>query len=169
MPPCPHRTTTQCAESTILCEVGTILYTASMESVKEYSLHIHIHLNDSIWHPPPPKVDTIESQFLHLSRWQLLFGLLPSIFLLYHTLLAIYNVYFHPLRALRGPRSWVAFPILCNISSCLGTYDRDMRSFHSCYGEVVRYHPSQASFITAAAWKDIYGHKHPQLPKALAR
>jgi hypothetical protein len=99
----------------------------------------------------------------------LLFGLLPSIFLLYHTLLAIYNVYFHPLRALRGPRSWVAFPILCNISSCLGTYDRDMRSFHSCYGEVVRYHPSQASFITAAAWKDIYGHKHPQLPKALAR
>ena len=39
---------------------------------------------------------------------------------------------------------------------------------HNCYGKVVRYHPSQVSFIPAAAWKDVYSHKHPQTPKTLA-
>lgn len=42
-----------------------------------------------------------------------------------------------------------------------------MRSFHEQYGEVVRFGPNEVSFITAQAWKDIYGHGHRQLPKAL--
>jgi hypothetical protein len=109
-----------------------------------------------------------QSGFLQTTNWLLIFGLLPSILLSYCLFYAIYNVYFHPLSALPGPRLWIAFPILRNISSIRGTYDIDIRKFHNHYGEVVRYGPNQVSFITATAWKDIYGHKHPQLPKALA-
>ncbi|CAI7649359.1 unnamed protein product [Penicillium glandicola] len=42
-----------------------------------------------------------------------------------------------------------------------------MRQFHERYGEVVRFGPNEVSFITAQAWKDIYGHGHRQLPKVL--
>lgn len=42
-----------------------------------------------------------------------------------------------------------------------------MRGFHEKYGEVVRFGPNEVSFITAQAWKDIYGHGHRQLPKVL--
>ncbi|CAI7669300.1 unnamed protein product [Penicillium crustosum] len=42
-----------------------------------------------------------------------------------------------------------------------------MRDFHKTYGEVVRFGPNEVSFITAQAWKDIYGHGHQQLPKVL--
>lgn len=40
-----------------------------------------------------------------------------------------------------------------------------MKGFHERYGEVVRFSPEMASFITAQAWKDIYGYGHKQLPK----
>jgi cytochrome P450 len=40
-----------------------------------------------------------------------------------------------------------------------------MREFHNRYGNIVRYGPSKVSFITAEAWKDIYGHGHRQLQK----
>jgi cytochrome P450 len=36
---------------------------------------------------------------------------------------------------------------------------------HRNYGEAVRFGPGEVSFITAQAWKDIYGHGHRQLPK----
>ncbi|KAJ5383014.1 hypothetical protein N7517_000925 [Penicillium concentricum] len=42
-----------------------------------------------------------------------------------------------------------------------------MRDFHGKYGEVVRFGPNEVSFITARAWKNIYGHSHQQLPKVL--
>jgi cytochrome P450 len=44
-----------------------------------------------------------------------------------------------------------------------------MRDFHNRYGNVVRYGPSQVSFISAEAWKDIYGHGHRQLPKDITK
>lgn len=88
--------------------------------------------------------------------------LVPIIFYLSQ---AIYNLYLHPLRSLPGPKTWIAFPLLRNISACLGLYDERMREFHNRYGNVVRYAPSKVSFITAEAWKDIYGHGHRQLQK----
>ncbi|KAI9730850.1 MAG: hypothetical protein M1834_005568 [Cirrosporium novae-zelandiae] len=42
-----------------------------------------------------------------------------------------------------------------------------MREFHNRYGKAVRYAPAEVSFITSTAWKDIYGHGHHDLPKAL--
>ena len=38
--------------------------------------------------------------------------------------------------------------------------DERIREFHASYGEVVRYTTFEVSFITADAWKDIYGHGH---------
>ena len=82
---------------------------------------------------------------------------------------AIYNVYFHPLRRFPGPKAWVAFPILYHLASLRGLLDKNIRSFHEMYGEAVRFSPRQISFITAQAWKDIYGHGHKQLPKYVVR
>jgi cytochrome P450 len=82
---------------------------------------------------------------------------------------AIFNVYFHPLCRFPGPKSWIVFPFLYRLSSVRGLLDKNMRSFHEKYGEVVRFSPDQVSFITAQAWKDIYGHGHKQLPKRIFR
>ena len=82
---------------------------------------------------------------------------------------AIYNVYFHPLRRFPGPKSWIAFPILYDLASIRGLLDENIRIFHENYGEAVRVSARHVSFITAQAWKDIYGHGHKQLPKSIFR
>jgi hypothetical protein len=64
--------------------------------------------------------------------------LVPIIFYLSQ---GIYNLYLHPLRSLPGPKTWVAFPLLRNISACLGLYDERMREFHNRYGNVVQKSP----------------------------
>lgn len=79
--------------------------------------------------------------------------------------LAIYNVYFHPLSRFPGPKSWVVFPIRRILAQLRGQLDYDLRELHSIYGDVVRFGPTRLSFTTAKAWKDIYGHGHPELPK----
>jgi hypothetical protein len=55
---------------------------------------------------------------------------------------AIFNVYFHPLCRFPGPKSWIVFPFLYRLSSVRGLLDKNMRSFHEKYGEVVRLSPS---------------------------
>ena len=52
-----------------------------------------------------------------------------------------------------------------HISAVHGTFDPNIRRFHEQYGPVIRYSPDELSFITADAWKDIYGHNHPQMQK----
>lgn len=79
----------------------------------------------------------------------------------------VWSVYFHPLRNIPGPKMWIAFPINRFISLSRGQLEVKMRHFHKTYGEVVRFGPNEVSFITAQAWKDIYGHGHRQLPKVL--
>jgi hypothetical protein len=73
---------------------------------------------------------------------------------------ALYNVYLHPLSKFPGPKSWIAFPILRHIAAARGLLDERIREFYAQYGEVVRYTSLEVSFITADAWKDIYGHGH---------
>lgn len=81
-------------------------------------------------------------------------------YIVYYLICAIYNVYFHPLSRFPGPKSWIAFPILRHIGAARGLLDERIRTFHEKYGEVVRYAPFEVSFITADAWRDIYGHGH---------
>ncbi|KAE8153594.1 cytochrome P450 [Aspergillus avenaceus] len=87
--------------------------------------------------------------------------------LIAYSLNIIRSVYFHPLRHIPGPKSWIIFPLLRHISAIRGRFDTDIRRFHALYGPAVRYSRVEVSFITAEAWKDIYGHGHYQLPKVL--
>lgn len=93
--------------------------------------------------------------------------LLAILFFCIFLLNIIRALYFHPLSNLPGPKIWVAFPITRFIALSQGRLETKMRDFHKRYGEVVRFGPNEVSFITAQAWKDIYGHGHRQLPKVL--
>ncbi|KAL4736476.1 cytochrome P450 [Aspergillus similis] len=88
-------------------------------------------------------------------------------FCLYVAIIATQYILFSPLRPIPGPKSWTLFPLLRHISAILGRFDAEMRRFHAQYGPVVRFGPSEVSFITADAWKAIYGHGHTQLPKIM--
>ncbi|KAF7585651.1 hypothetical protein BBP40_010354 [Aspergillus hancockii] len=91
----------------------------------------------------------------------------PALYILYFCLSTIWYIYLHPLRRIPGPKSWIIFPILRHISAIRGRFDIDMRQIHTQYGAAVRFGPNEVSFTTPEAWKDIYGHGHAQLPKAL--
>lgn len=81
-------------------------------------------------------------------------------FVVYQLATIIYNIWFHPLSEFKGPKLWVAFPVLRYVYACLGTLDKQILKFHQQYGEVVRYTDNALSFTTAQAWKDIYGYGH---------
>ncbi|KAL4797260.1 cytochrome P450 [Aspergillus venezuelensis] len=99
--------------------------------------------------------------FLTLVLW-------PTVaFGLYIAIVAVWSILLHPLHRIPGPKAWAVFPILRYISAIRGNLDKDLRQLHSVYGPVVRFGADEVSFITADAWKDIYGHGQPQLPKVL--
>ncbi|PMD34723.1 cytochrome P450 [Hyaloscypha variabilis F] len=81
------------------------------------------------------------------------------------TATAIYNIYFHPLRKIPGPKLWIALPLLKNLHMMGGHLDFKIRAHHEKYGDVVRFGPNEVGFICPEAWKDIYGHGHAELPK----
>jgi cytochrome b subunit of formate dehydrogenase len=64
--------------------------------------------------------------------------ILVSSWLLYITSIVIYNLYFHPLSKVPGPRLWIIIPILRQIAGVRGLLDIRMREFHEYYGDVVR-------------------------------
>lgn len=72
--------------------------------------------------------------------------------------MAIYRLYFHPLRHIPGP--WYAamsrvFYMRNHINGGVAGW---LRCLHDQYGEVVRYSPNEISFISGeTAWQDIYG------------
>ncbi|KAJ5116064.1 hypothetical protein N7456_000412 [Penicillium angulare] len=96
-----------------------------------------------------------------------LLSVVPPAIFCYFVLSAARLLLIHPLRHVPGPRLWICFPILRHISAMRGTFDINMRRFHTQYGEVVRFGPDEVSFITPEAWKLIYGHGHAQLPKVV--
>ncbi|KAF1992220.1 cytochrome protein [Aulographum hederae CBS 113979] len=69
----------------------------------------------------------------------------------------IYNVYFHPLRKFPGPKLRAASQLIPFYHMLRGNMDIEMRKLHAQYGEVVRHKPDGVSFITAQAFKDVYG------------
>jgi len=95
-------------------------------------------------------------------------GALLTALLINTTIAAIYNLYFHPLHHIPGPKLWIIFPILRHIACMRGKFDVHIRKFHAQYGPVVRWQANSITFTTAQAWKDIYGHGHPELPKTSA-
>ncbi|KAF4539586.1 Benzoate 4-monooxygenase cytochrome p450 protein [Lasiodiplodia theobromae] len=121
---------------------------------------------DSITHNAPP-LDLRNLVSRLLSSHTIIFTIVFIIAVnLIHTLwTAVYNVYLHPLRHFPGPKPWIAFPFLTDIARFRGTLDVRIQQLHNRYGETVRISHDTISFISPAAWKDIYGHGHPELPK----
>ncbi|KAF2183917.1 cytochrome P450 [Zopfia rhizophila CBS 207.26] len=76
---------------------------------------------------------------------------------------ALYNIYFHPLSQLPGPKFWAAFRLPYIVSLWRGKLVYQVFDYHQKYGEVVRVAPNEVSFSNTKAWDDIYcrrpGHK----------
>ncbi|KAK0622230.1 Cytochrome P450 monooxygenase rdc4 [Lasiodiplodia hormozganensis] len=67
-----------------------------------------------------------------------------------------------------GPKIAAATTFTYYIISCQGRIVPWTQQVHEKYGEVVRVGPDRLSYISAQAWKDIYGHrtaKRPENPK----
>lgn len=73
--------------------------------------------------------------------------------------LIIYNLFFHPLRAIPGPLLSRATPWPWAVRQSLGVQAFYTHRQHEKYGPVVRIGPSHLSFTDPRAWKDIYGHR----------
>lgn len=80
---------------------------------------------------------------------------------------AIYNVFFHPLHGFPGPKAAAATPLLFAWRLCNGRLTDWVISLHEKYGEVVRIHPNELSFVGDAAWQDIFRCR-PELPRPVA-
>lgn len=109
---------------------------------------------------PPWSVGHLGDIFFHpTDRLQLVAVLLIKI--LYSV---IYNLYFHPLRNFPGPKAAAATPIPFVRRLVNGRMVEWTDFLHDRYGEVVRMHPDELSFVGVSAWRDIYA-RQPELPK----
>ncbi|KAI3329931.1 cytochrome P450 [Ustulina deusta] len=102
------------------------------------------------------------------TRWSLARNailILSVIALIQQCLTAIYDLYFHPLSGVPGPRLWIVFPILRKYHMVRGDAEFKIRDLHLKYGEVMRVSPNEVYFLNPQAWKDIYGHGHAEFPK----
>lgn len=72
---------------------------------------------------------------------------------------AIYYAFLHPLAKVPGPKLYGAtqLPYLYHLNK--GNWVSHLAKLHEQYGPVVRVGPEDVSFITAGAFKTIYGHK----------
>lgn len=68
---------------------------------------------------------------------------------------AIYNVYFHPLAKVPGPRTWSATRLPFVWALLRGTIVHDFEKLHQIYGPVLRVAPDEVTFALEEAWVDI--------------
>jgi cytochrome P450 len=82
----------------------------------------------------------------------------------------IYNVYFHPLRDLPGPKLWAASSIPINLSEYRGTIHQDLLALHNKYGKVVRIGVNDVSYTDATVWKEVFSNRpgHEEFAKEFA-
>ncbi|KAI0023554.1 cytochrome P450 [Xylariomycetidae sp. FL0641] len=77
--------------------------------------------------------------------------------LLYIAGSALYSITFHPLAKYPGPKLCAITRIPFWIKYTKGKDVYWLQKLHNQYGPVVRYGPTDLSYITAQAWKDIFG------------
>ena len=82
-------------------------------------------------------------------------------------LVALRNVYFHPLSRYPGPRLWAAFRLPYCLSLWRGTLVHNIFAIHQEHGEVVRVAPNEISIARGDGWNDIYCRRpgHQPFPK----
>ncbi|KAH7343128.1 cytochrome P450 [Pyrenochaeta sp. MPI-SDFR-AT-0127] len=80
---------------------------------------------------------------------------------------ALYNVLLHPLRSYPGPRIWAASRLPLISWSIKGRLNDKIKALHDHYGPVVRVGPDELTYESGQVWKEIYGHRSPEMPKSL--
>ena len=87
--------------------------------------------------------------------------------MLYVVIIAVYNLYFHPLASYPGPLLARASRLWYIKSLLQGTIHSDVRDLHARFGDVVRIAPDELAYAHLDAWKDIYGHRvgKKEIPK----
>ncbi|CAF9926985.1 MAG: hypothetical protein HETSPECPRED_006476 [Heterodermia speciosa] len=101
-------------------------------------------------------------QLYVVAKWALVSLIL--LFTIKTVVTAVYNVYYHPLSKFPGPKSAAATPLPFVRRLITGHWVEWTTALHEKYGEVVRIHPDELSFISPSAWQDIFASR-PQLPK----
>lgn len=71
----------------------------------------------------------------------------------------VFNLYFHPLRNIPGPKTFAASRLPYVYSAVSGHLAVDFRALHEQYGPVVRTAPNEISFAEPTAWETIYGQR----------
>ncbi|KAI0022362.1 cytochrome P450 [Xylariomycetidae sp. FL0641] len=90
--------------------------------------------------------------------WQPSVPLLAALTVLfvYPAFRIIYNIYFHPLSKVPGPRSWSASRLPFIYALLRGTLVQDVERLHRKYGLTLRIAPDEVTFAQAEAWNDIF-------------
>lgn len=70
-----------------------------------------------------------------------------------------YCAFVHPLSNYPGPLLYAVSYVPYYLDMWLGRMHTVAKDLHDTYGDVVRISPTQLSYNTAGAWKDIYGHR----------
>ncbi|TGZ76304.1 cytochrome P450 [Ascodesmis nigricans] len=97
------------------------------------------------------------SRVQNLPTW--VFFAIPIAFLILRTLLTgIYNLYFHPLSHIPGPKRALFIPGYYTILLLSGRVHITVARLHNLYGPHLRLGPSTISFSSPTSWKHIYGH-----------
>ncbi|KAF4472377.1 Isotrichodermin C-15 hydroxylase [Fusarium albosuccineum] len=79
--------------------------------------------------------------------------------ILYFFVWCLYNLFWQPLAKIPGPKLYAISPIPYFYHLLRGDWHATLKQLHDRYGPVVRFAPTDVSFITAEAFKAIYGHK----------
>ncbi|RAH39749.1 cytochrome P450 [Aspergillus brunneoviolaceus CBS 621.78] len=77
---------------------------------------------------------------------------------------AVYNLFFHPLRAYPGPLLWRMTSLPWCYHQMKGDRTHLQAQMHWRYGDVVRIRPNELSYTSYQAWDDIFVH-HPNRPE----
>ncbi|KAI9150878.1 Isotrichodermin C-15 hydroxylase [Paramyrothecium foliicola] len=102
-------------------------------------------------------LSTFGSDAMPLRACLLLTGIL--LLPIYFISKAIYNLYFHPLSNIPGPRLWSISPLPFALAEASGFGHNRILQLHKKYGGIVRVEPNSVSVTDPTAWKDVYGHR----------
>ncbi|RYN87356.1 Isotrichodermin C-15 hydroxylase [Alternaria tenuissima] len=92
--------------------------------------------------------------------------LLFEIAVVYAVGLAIYRVYFHPLRKIPGPKHYAASGLPLAIeNSFRGLFTKKVLRFHEKYGDIVRTGPNHVSMNGTIGWPEVFGHSRGGRPE----
>jgi hypothetical protein len=68
----------------------------------------------------------------------------------------VYNIYFHPLAGIPGPKLWTSTRFTYVLSLWSGYLARDVRQLHLKYGDIIRIAPYEISIAKPDSWHDLY-------------